>query len=84
MITGPVTGNPSDAPLTFVRLCRDQLGPWRISARVSLFLALQTGSWDFNAQYISRRERARHQQDEITVENHYKVYIFNAVINSQL
>ena len=39
---------------------------------------------DFNAQYIARRGRARHQQDEITVEHYYKVDIFNAVIDSQL
>ncbi|XP_073121557.1 uncharacterized protein [Henckelia pumila] len=39
---------------------------------------------DFNAQYIARRGRARHQQEEITVEHRYKVDIFNAVIDSQL
>ncbi|XP_042400838.1 uncharacterized protein LOC121990842 [Zingiber officinale] len=39
---------------------------------------------DFNAQYIARRGRARHQQDEITVDHHYRVDIFNVVIDSQL
>ncbi|XP_019183943.1 PREDICTED: zinc finger MYM-type protein 1-like [Ipomoea nil] len=39
---------------------------------------------DFDAQYIARRGRARNQQDELTVGHHYKVDIFNAVIDSQL
>ncbi|XP_073121656.1 uncharacterized protein [Henckelia pumila] len=39
---------------------------------------------DFSAQYIARRGRARHQQDEITVELHFKVNLFNAVKDSQL
>ncbi|XP_042414073.1 uncharacterized protein LOC122002799 [Zingiber officinale] len=39
---------------------------------------------DFNAQYIARRGRARHQQDEITIDHHYRVDIFNVVIDSQL
>nr|GMD28065.1 zinc finger MYM-type protein 1-like [Ipomoea batatas] len=39
---------------------------------------------DFDAQYIVRRGRARHQQDELTIGHHYKVDIFNAVIDSQL
>ncbi|XP_019161971.1 PREDICTED: uncharacterized protein LOC109158512 [Ipomoea nil] len=37
---------------------------------------------DFDAQYIARRGRVRHQQDEFG--HHYKVDIFNAVIDSQL
>ncbi|XP_031108612.1 uncharacterized protein LOC116013093 [Ipomoea triloba] len=39
---------------------------------------------NFDAQYIARRGRARHQQDELTIGHHYKVDIFNAVIDSQL
>ncbi|XP_019190782.1 PREDICTED: uncharacterized protein LOC109185256 [Ipomoea nil] len=39
---------------------------------------------DFDAQYIARRGRARHQQDELTIGHHYKFDIFNAVIDSQL
>ncbi|XP_073151977.1 uncharacterized protein [Henckelia pumila] len=39
---------------------------------------------DFSAQYIARRGRALHQQDEITAEHHFKVDIFNVVIDSQL
>ncbi|XP_019181632.1 PREDICTED: uncharacterized protein LOC109176681 [Ipomoea nil] len=39
---------------------------------------------DFDAQYIARRGRARHQQDELTIGHHYKVDIFYAVIDSQL
>lgn len=37
---------------------------------------------DLNAPYVARRGRARHQQDEILLEHHYKVDIFNAVIDS--
>ncbi|XP_031112076.1 uncharacterized protein LOC116016052 [Ipomoea triloba] len=39
---------------------------------------------DFDAQYIARRGRARHQQDELTIGHHYKFDIFNSVIDSQL
>ena len=39
---------------------------------------------DFDAQYIARRRRVRHQQDDITIGHHYKVDIFNTVIDSQL
>ncbi|XP_043810981.1 uncharacterized protein LOC122723268 [Manihot esculenta] len=39
---------------------------------------------NLNAFYVARRERARYQQDEITIEYHYRIDIFNAVINSQL
>ncbi|XP_031131884.1 zinc finger MYM-type protein 1-like [Ipomoea triloba] len=39
---------------------------------------------DFDAQYIARRGRARHQQDELTIGHHYKFDIFNAVVESQL
>ena len=39
---------------------------------------------DFSARYIARRGRARHQQDDITIEHYYKVNIFNAVIDFQL
>ncbi|KAG8657454.1 hypothetical protein MANES_03G069164v8, partial [Manihot esculenta] len=39
---------------------------------------------NLNALYVTRRGRARHQQDEITIEHHYRIDIFNAVINSQL
>ncbi|XP_019173025.1 PREDICTED: uncharacterized protein LOC109168456 [Ipomoea nil] len=39
---------------------------------------------DFDAKYIARRGRTRNQQDELTVGHHYKVDIFNAVIDSQL
>ncbi|XP_050238057.1 uncharacterized protein LOC126687539 [Mercurialis annua] len=39
---------------------------------------------DFSVIYVARRGRARHQQDKFTVEHHYKVDIFNAVIDSQL
>ena len=34
--------------------------------------------------YIVRRGRACHQDSDITIEHHYKVDIFNIVIDSQL
>ena len=37
-----------------------------------------------NARYVSRRGRARNQQDNITIEHHYRVNIFYATIESQL
>jgi hypothetical protein len=36
------------------------------------------------ARYVERRGRARHQQDDFTIEQHYRVAIFCAVIDSQL
>ncbi|KAJ8762728.1 hypothetical protein K2173_012220 [Erythroxylum novogranatense] len=39
---------------------------------------------DLNTLYVARRRSARHQQDEILLEHHYKVDIYNAVIDSQL
>ncbi|KAK9165560.1 hypothetical protein Scep_000751 [Stephania cephalantha] len=39
---------------------------------------------DFNAQYIARIGRARHQHDKFTMEHHYKVDIFYVVIDTQL
>ncbi|XP_071721677.1 uncharacterized protein, partial [Rutidosis leptorrhynchoides] len=34
--------------------------------------------------YIARRGKARHQQEDITMEHHYKVDIFNALVDTQL
>ncbi|GMI87762.1 hypothetical protein like AT1G19260 [Hibiscus trionum] len=39
---------------------------------------------DLNARYVARKGRARHQQDDITLEHHYKIDIFNTVIDTQL
>ena len=39
---------------------------------------------DMNAHYIARRGRARNQQDNVTIEHHYRVNIFYATIDSQL
>ncbi|XP_065630415.1 uncharacterized protein LOC136067905 [Quercus suber] len=39
---------------------------------------------DMNARYVPRRGRARNQQDNITIEHHYRVNIFYATIDSQL
>ena len=36
-----------------------------------------------SARY-TKRGRSRHQQDEITMEHHYRVDIFKAMIDSQL
>ena len=38
---------------------------------------------NMSARY-AKRARSRHQQDEITMEHHYRVDIFNAMIDSQL
>ena len=38
---------------------------------------------NMSARY-TKRGRSRHQQDEITMEHHYRVDIFNAMIASQL
>ena len=37
-----------------------------------------------NARYVERRGRARNQQDNVTIEHHYRVNIFYATIDSQL
>ena len=41
---------------------------------------------DMNARYVPRRgrARARNQQDNVTIEHHYRVNIFYATIDSQL
>ena len=41
---------------------------------------------DMNAHYVVRRgrARARNQQDNVTIEHHYRVNIFYATIDSQL
>jgi ribosomal protein L22 len=36
---------------------------------------------DMNARYVERRGRARHQQDDFTIEHHYRVDIFYAAID---
>ena len=37
-----------------------------------------------NACYVPRRRRARNQQENVTIEHHYRVNIFYATIDSQL
>ena len=37
---------------------------------------------DMNARYVLRRGQARNQQDNITIEHHYRVNIFYATIDS--
>ena len=37
-----------------------------------------------NARYVERRGRARNQQDNVTIEYHYRVNIFYVAIDSQL
>jgi hypothetical protein len=39
---------------------------------------------DMNARYVERRGRACHQQADFTIEQHYRVNIFCASIDSQL
>ena len=39
---------------------------------------------DMNARYVPRRGRTHNQQDNITIEHHYRVNIFYATIDSQL
>jgi len=39
---------------------------------------------DMNVRYVERRGRARHQQADFTIEQHYRVDIFCASIDSQL
>ena len=39
---------------------------------------------NMNAHYVARFGRARHQQEDFRNEQYYKVYIFNAGIDSQL
>ena len=39
---------------------------------------------DMNACYVARRGRARNQQDNITIEHHYRINIFYVTIDSQL
>ena len=37
-----------------------------------------------NARYIARQDKTRNQEDNFTIEQHYRVNIFYAAINSQL
>ncbi|KAL4346995.1 hypothetical protein GQ457_17G015670 [Hibiscus cannabinus] len=39
---------------------------------------------DLNVHYVARKGRNRLQQDDITLEHHYKIDIFNNVIDTQL
>ena len=39
---------------------------------------------DMNTCYVARRGQARNQQDNVTIEHHYRVNIFYATIDSQL
>ena len=39
---------------------------------------------DMNACYVGRQGRARNQQDNVTIEHHYRVNIFYATLDSQL
>jgi hypothetical protein len=39
---------------------------------------------DMNARYVEKRGQARHQQANFTIEQHYRVDIFCASIDSQL
>ncbi|XP_075654760.1 uncharacterized protein LOC142624919 [Castanea sativa] len=39
---------------------------------------------DMKARYVARQGRARNQQDNVTIEHHYRVNIFYATIDSQL
>ena len=39
---------------------------------------------DLSTHYIVRRGRPHHQDSHVTIEHHYKVDIFNAVIDTQL
>ena len=39
---------------------------------------------DMKACYVGRQGRVRNQQDNITIEHHYRVNIFYATIDSQL
>lgn len=38
---------------------------------------------DMTMSYVGRRGRARHQVDNVTMEHHYRVDIFNAVVDVQ-
>ena len=39
---------------------------------------------NMNARYVGRRARARHLQDDFTIEHHYRVDLFYAARDSQL
>ncbi|XP_075670484.1 uncharacterized protein LOC142640304 [Castanea sativa] len=39
---------------------------------------------DMNARYVTRQGRARNQQDNVTIDHHYRVNIFHVAIDSQL
>ena len=39
---------------------------------------------EMNAQYVARQGRARRQEDNFTVAEHYRVNLFYAVIDCQL
>ena len=39
---------------------------------------------DMNAYYVARRDQACNQQDNVTIEYHYRVNIFYTAIDSQL
>lgn len=59
---------------------------WNISLiEVKCFCELRNiDILDLSTHHIVRKRRARHQQDKITIEYHYRVNIFYVTIDSQL
>ena len=50
----------------------------------SFFEARDIDVLDMNAHYVERKGLARYQQDDFTIEHHYRVDIFYAAIDSIL
>ncbi|XP_050258831.1 uncharacterized protein LOC126703802 [Quercus robur] len=69
---------------TFIQKFRDDGWNGLLTTMISFCEEHCIDVLDMNAYYVSRRGRARNQQDNVTIEHHYRVNIFYATIDSQL
>ncbi|XP_061993644.1 uncharacterized protein LOC133711555 [Rosa rugosa] len=68
----------------FIQKLRDDGWDTLFAKVISFCEARNIDILDMNACYVGRRGRARHQQNDWTVQHYYKVDIFYAAIDSQL
>ena len=68
----------------FIQKFRDDGGDGLLTTVISFCEKHCINVLDMNACYVGRRSRARNQQDNVTIEHHYRVNIFYAAIDSQL
>ena len=69
---------------TLVQSLRDEKWDYLLANVKSFCEARNIDAPNMSARYIARRGRARHQQDDYTIEHHYQVDISYVAIDSQL